>query len=190
MRDDMSPPRALSIRSVALVSFAVGLATLAPACSGDDGEPGASAGGAAATGGAAGSASGGAAGGGGTGGAAGSGGAAGASGGAAGSAGAAATCADLSAPTCFSNYDCPNVSDRCENLGTELSTDVCCVPGARGTKVAGEACAKDIDCKSTICIDQLCSDTCKTIANCPSNMKVCKPIAFSGSSDFWCFPNP
>ncbi|MFO0567977.1 MAG: hypothetical protein U0263_20120 [Polyangiaceae bacterium] len=167
--------------------FLILFASWVTACSSDDAGGGSSSTGGASTGGAStgGASTGGASTGGASTGGASTGGAAG-SGGVAGTTGA--TCASLGAPTCFSNYDCTNASDRCHNLGTEADPDVCCVAGARGTHVAGEPCSSDIDCKSSICIDLLCSDICKSPDDCPLGMKDCTPIAFSGSTDSWCLP--
>ena len=99
-------------------------------------------------------------------------------------------CSEIGADECFSNYDCLDANDRCEDVGEEVGFVVCCVPGARGAGVAGDACTQEHDCASSICIDNLCSDTCTDVNDCPTSMQSCTPIAFSGDLNDWCFPAP
>ncbi|MCK5798911.1 MAG: hypothetical protein KAI47_17080 [Deltaproteobacteria bacterium] len=103
----------------------------------------------------------------------------------------ATSCAEASAKDCFSNLDCPT-ERRCQSLDGAGAV-VCCLPGARGTKQAGETCTQETDCASAVCIGKgasasVCSKDCASADDCPAGMKDCKAIAFSGSAQKWCFP--
>ncbi len=103
----------------------------------------------------------------------------------------AASCAEISAKDCFSNLDC-SAERRCQSVDGAGAV-VCCLPGARGTKQAGETCTQETDCASAVCIAKgagasLCSKDCTSADDCPAGMKDCKTIAFSGSAQMWCFP--
>jgi hypothetical protein len=103
----------------------------------------------------------------------------------------AGTCAELSATDCFSNLDCSS-DRRCQSLDG-VGLVVCCLPGPRGTKAAGDPCTGAIECASAVCIAKgqdpsVCSKDCQSEADCPTGMKDCKTIAFSGSPQKWCFP--
>ncbi|MCA9521113.1 MAG: hypothetical protein KC609_09075 [Myxococcales bacterium] len=98
------------------------------------------------------------------------------------------SCAEIGSTDCFSNYDCGDSSTRCEELTSSEESPICCVKGERGVGVAGTACTLAADCQSSICIDNLCSDICGSVADCPPKMQLCMAIAFSGSDDKWCFP--
>jgi hypothetical protein len=104
------------------------------------------------------------------------------------------SCTEVGAKTCFSNLECA-ADRRCQNLSTEEDPVPCCMPGPRGTKQPGETCTGQIDCASGVCIQKwytsdpaLCSKTCTGDEDCPTKMKKCVPIAGSGSTDKWCFP--
>lgn len=111
-----------------------------------------------------------------------------------GSGGPITACADIGATECFSNYDCPNMADRCENQGTPSDQVPCCVPGARGAGLAGDPCTGENDCKSSLCFEissgNVCSDVCTSSGECPKPPfdGGCGPIAFSGSNDDFCLP--
>ncbi len=103
----------------------------------------------------------------------------------------AGRCGELSATDCFSNLDCPT-DRRCQSVDS-VGLVVCCLPGPRGTKTAGESCAGESECASAVCVAKgdhpsVCSKDCQSEADCPTGMKDCKTIAFSGSSQQWCFP--
>ena len=100
----------------------------------------------------------------------------------------------ISETTCFSNQDC-ELSQRCENIGSDENPDVRCVSGERGTLAAGENCDPglgELQCASSICIDasaeSFCSETCTGDETCPEGMQRCIYIAYSDSNDMWCFP--
>ncbi len=101
------------------------------------------------------------------------------------------SCAAIGSKECFGSVECA-ADQRCKNLGTSSDPVVCCVPGARGPKAAGEACSGEDECASAVCIAKsgpsLCSKDCTSAADCPTGMKSCIAIAFSGSSLKWCFP--
>lgn len=104
-----------------------------------------------------------------------------------------ASCAEAGATDCFSNYDCPDASTRCENVGTVSEQVPCCVPGARGTGELGAPCTSEHDCKSSLCVEldggvSLCSDTCTSENECIAEMPECYPVAFSGSDLDFCLP--
>ncbi|MFO0619350.1 MAG: hypothetical protein U0414_42570 [Polyangiaceae bacterium] len=117
----------------------------------------------------------------------------GASGGSSSSGGPIKDCAEIGATDCFSSYDCPDVDTRCENEGTVDLPVACCVPGPRGPGLAGDACAGENDCKSSLCVEiasgNVCTDVCASSAECPNPpFGGCGPIAFSGSDDEFCLP--
>ncbi len=103
-------------------------------------------------------------------------------------------CAEITADACFANLDCPD-DRRCANVGTELDPVACCIPGERGDRGAGEPCGADgeANCESAVCIDEgdvaRCSGTCDDAADCPAGLRLCAPIAFSGSEASWCLPD-
>ncbi|QDG52211.1 hypothetical protein FIV42_16125 [Persicimonas caeni] len=108
--------------------------------------------------------------------------------------GPVASCEEIGASTCFSNFDCVDAR-RCENVGTDTDPVACCVIGERGTKAAGESCdpeTGETECASSLCIEgdtqALCSTQCESVDDCPEGMKDCKSIAFSGTPDKFCFP--
>ena len=100
------------------------------------------------------------------------------------------SCEEAGATECFSNFDCPDQADRCQNLGAAQADEVpCCVPGQRGSSAGGQACAEAADCLSGVCIEgedlQACSQECTLPSDCPEGMKRCIEISGVGS---WCFP--
>jgi hypothetical protein len=102
-------------------------------------------------------------------------------------------CSDIGATECFSNYDCPNASDRCENQGTLKLPVACCVPGPRGNAGVGQACNGENDCKSSLCLDLgechgVCTDICTNANECTATLPDCINLAFSGTDDKFCFP--
>ena len=106
--------------------------------------------------------------------------------------GDASTCAELSSTECFANVDCA-AAQRCQNVGSEALPLACCVPGARGTKAAGEPCSNENECASAVCIARgttghRCSMDCTKDSDCPVGMQQCISISFSGSPLSWCFP--
>lgn len=110
--------------------------------------------------------------------------------------GPVASCAEApaGATECFSNDDCA-AERTCRNVGTSDLPVPCCVPGARGNLPAGAPCEPatgEADCASSICIEgdtgAFCSAICADETDCPEGMRVCQPIAFSGSDESWCFP--
>jgi hypothetical protein len=103
-----------------------------------------------------------------------------------------ASCSEIpGSKDCFANKDCP-ADRRCQNAGTPDAQVPCCVQGQRGASAVGAACTSENDCESGVCIagdgPYMCSKDCKTVDDCPEGMKDCTPIAFSGSTDNWCFP--
>jgi len=103
-----------------------------------------------------------------------------------------ATCAEGSLNECFSNHDCLS-AELCLNLGADPDFVPCCLPGTRGTLLAGETCdpiTGETDCASSLCLEgsggARCTDVCTTGTDCPTGMQDCTFIAFSGSSDQWC----
>lgn len=127
-------------------------------------------------------------------GAGGAGGATGQGGGGGGGAGGPyASCAEAGATDCFSNYDCPDASTRCENVGTASEQVPCCVPGARGTGELGATCTNENDCKSSLCIEidpqtSVCTDACTNEDICAAPLPECTYIFGSGSDDDFCMP--
>jgi hypothetical protein len=102
------------------------------------------------------------------------------------------SCSEIPAADCFSSFDCPDAADRCENRGTADLQVPCCVKGPRGTGKLGEACVGENDCVSALCLGAgstyLCTDRCKSAAECPASLPKCITIAFSGSNDKFCTP--
>ncbi len=105
-----------------------------------------------------------------------------------------AACGEISATDCFANMDCAP-DQRCQNMGDDVNFVPCCVDGARGTDPAGSPCSMtngELTCASGLCIDgsagTLCSGTCSDVSDCPDNMQLCQLIAYSNSSEQWCFP--
>lgn len=102
------------------------------------------------------------------------------------------SCSEIPAADCFSSFDCPDAADRCENRGTPDFQVPCCVKGPRGTGKLGEACVGENDCVSALCLGSgstyLCTDRCKSAAECPASLPKCITIAFSGSNDKFCTP--
>lgn len=90
---------------------------------------------------------------------------------------------------CFSNADCSEPDQRCENVGGDEFYVPCCVPGERGTRPAGASCAEedgDLRCASGLCIERnegekLCSQFCETNEDCPEAVPNCEAIPFLGS---------
>ncbi len=103
-------------------------------------------------------------------------------------------CSEIGVDPCFSNYDCA-ADRRCADIGHEGEFVACCIPGARGNLAAGEPCGDDGEatCGSAICIeedgDARCSDRCRDAGDCPAGLRLCAPIAFSGSDDSFCLPD-
>lgn len=102
-------------------------------------------------------------------------------------------CADIGAMECFSSYDCPDLATRCENQGTPDFAVPCCVPGQRGSGLAGDPCTGENDCKSSLCFEigsgSVCTDVCMGDGDCPKPpFDGCGPIQFSGSNDEFCLP--
>lgn len=93
---------------------------------------------------------------------------------------------------CFSNYDCPDLADRCENKGTVDLPVPCCVPGKRGSVGLGQPCMGENDCASALCLDTgmalICTEKCTTKAMCIPALSKCATIAFSGSNLKFCIP--
>lgn len=82
---------------------------------------------------------------------------------------------------CSFNRDC-DPSLRCECS----ESDGCrCLPGARGTATAGEACADGNDCASALCVEGnagfLCSDACERASDCPASLPRCVSVPSVGS---------
>jgi hypothetical protein len=102
------------------------------------------------------------------------------------------SCSEIPAADCFSSFDCPDAADRCENRGTPDLQVPCCVKGPRGTGKLGETCVGENDCVSALCLGAgstyLCTDRCKSAAECPASLPKCITIAFSGSNDKFCTP--
>lgn len=103
-----------------------------------------------------------------------------------------ATCAEGGFTDCFSNRDCAT-PEVCLNVGGDPDFVPCCVPGARGSLVAGETCdpvTGETECASSLCIESMtesrCTDVCTASTECPVGMQNCTFIAFSGSNDMWC----
>ena len=106
------------------------------------------------------------------------------------------SCEDFGSLTCFANDECA-LDARCQNVGTDDVPVACCVAGARGTLMTGDACSTadgQLTCASSLCIsledaDQgWCSGGCLTPDECPAQLPRCISIAFSGSDTMWCFP--
>ena len=103
----------------------------------------------------------------------------------------AGSCSEIGATKCFSNLACA-ANERCQSLDG-AGVVVCCITGPRGTKQAGDPCSSESDCASAVCIAKgsgpsVCSKDCQSAADCPTGMKDCKTVAFSGSPHKWCFP--
>ncbi len=89
-----------------------------------------------------------------------------------------AACSEAGYSECFINDDC-QASERCENMSANDVEIPCCVTGARGTKVAGEACTSENECDTSLCISyndgpQLCSKPCDgSGTDCPAAAAEC-----------------
>lgn len=96
---------------------------------------------------------------------------------------------EISSVDCFSNADCENLEQRCENVGGDEFYVPCCVPGVRGIRPAGASCDEDdgdLRCASGLCIDRnevgkFCSQFCETAEDCPAAAPNCEAIPFLGS---------
>lgn len=82
---------------------------------------------------------------------------------------------------CSFNRDCQSA------LRCECAQGTCaCKTGARGTGQNGiDGCDSGNDCASAVCLEGpggafLCSDECKTAADCPPKLPLCEDIAFVG----------
>ncbi len=104
------------------------------------------------------------------------------------------SCAEINGDSCFSNYDCA-ASERCADLSGD-ETDICCIPGDRGTGEAGDLCDEGVDgqefCESGVCLSRndspyMCTTTCDSADECPASMSECGVIPFTGEDD-WCLP--
>jgi len=75
-----------------------------------------------------------------------------------------------SSKQCPSAYACgPDIYDKDFN-GTDDSVVTACVP-AKGSKIAGEACAKDADCASEHCYYGLCMEGCAVDSDCAASQQ-------------------
>lgn len=82
---------------------------------------------------------------------------------------------------CFSSDDC-GPGFYCHSKDS-TGANVFCVPGARGTGLAGGACAGEADCSSALCTDSSstgmrCSALCDVPAECPVTLPRCTYIGF------------
>jgi len=89
-----------------------------------------------------------------------------------------AACSEAGYAECFINDDC-QAGERCENMSANDVEIPCCVAGARGTKVAGEACTSENECDTSLCISyndgpRLCSKPCDgSGTDCPAAASAC-----------------
>ena len=89
-----------------------------------------------------------------------------------------AACSEGGYSDCFINADC-EASERCQNMSANDVEIPCCITGARGTKVAGEACTSENECDTSLCISyndgpQLCSMPCpEDGSDCPPAASAC-----------------
>jgi hypothetical protein len=107
------------------------------------------------------------------------------------------SCEDVPSQSCFANADCAD-SEICYDVGGDDLEVPCCIPGQRGTVAAGQPCSLDqgqLECASALCIglndaeSGVCSQSCQSDADCPSEAPRCISIAFSESDFLWCFPD-
>lgn len=91
------------------------------------------------------------------------------------------TCTLATDCPCFSSDDCgPGFYCHSED---STGLKVFCVPGARGTGLAGDPCAGEADCLSALCTDssstgKRCSALCDLPAECPPTLPRCVYIGF------------
>lgn len=107
------------------------------------------------------------------------------------------SCEAAELQACFGSPDCPEDA-RCENVGSEALPTPCCVAGARGPRLAGEACDPDegqLQCASGLCIvgeereeQARCSGPCLEDSECPPEVPRCVLLPFDETSSGWCFP--
>ena len=105
-------------------------------------------------------------------------------------------CAEFGATECFANNEC-ELDARCQDVGAPGFPVSCCVRGARGQGMTGDACSDtdgQLTCASSICVmlegasEGFCSGECLSESDCPETLPRCIPIAFSGNDSMWCFP--
>lgn len=82
---------------------------------------------------------------------------------------------------CFSSDDC-GPGFYCHSKDP-TGVNVFCIPGARGSGLAGGACAGEADCASALCTDsssagKQCSALCDVPAECPVTLPRCTYIGF------------
>ena len=88
---------------------------------------------------------------------------------------------------CFTNDDCA-VTYRCENTAADGELELaCCVEGARGTGVLGDACADENECATGLCVQkndepQTCTQLCDVDNECPMDYTCHAVLAM-------CFPD-
>lgn len=92
------------------------------------------------------------------------------------------TCAVKEDCPCFSSDDCgPGFTCHSED---DTGYEVWCVPGQRGTGLAGDPCTGEADCLSALCTDSVdvgvmrCSSLCGDDADCPPSQPRCTYIGF------------
>jgi hypothetical protein len=102
-------------------------------------------------------------------------------------------CKMLSTNQCFSNDDCSSASDRCEDKGTTDAPVSCCLPGARGTGMAGTPCKTTNDCVTTCVFDAsdnlLCSKPCTADTDCPASLPTCITLNTGIGTGSFCGPS-
>ncbi len=79
---------------------------------------------------------------------------------------------------CGRQSDCPGGLD-CAYVELDAAVRSLCVPGGPGE--AGAACGRGAECRSSVCLDGVCSDVCRNDADCPLDME-CQRVRFLGAS--------